>query len=351
MISAPPKPASTTAPVLDLTALEREALVSALTRRKLFTAAAAIAALGATGTLAQSTPIAGEWPRTLQGTFGEVVIPAKPVRIVAASDWYEVDYLIAMGVKPILYCYTNRYDLGVSPWLIAAGGDTLEHYDIIDNPDLERIVAANPDLIVADPAVAEEVAEPLKKIAPTLGLPTPYTGSKDWREAQILLGQACGTETEAAAAIAETEAAIASGKDRLAAYSDRSVTILYSYGPTGNIYGTGEDESVAGLFRTLGVQFSSPFSGSAQSTELIGEAKNADILFNWDIWGSPEFLEANDVFQTLPAVQEGRYEVLSGPAARAIFGPTTLSIRWVIDELVEKIILAANSNGKRLPTS
>jgi len=334
---------------------EQVALVNALTRRGFITAASGIiaAAAAARGVSAQdatpaATPVPGVWPRTIHGTFGDVELAAKPERIAAVSDWFEVDYLMAMGVRPILYGYTNRYELGVSPWLVAAGGDTLEHYDLTDAVDLERMVAATPDLIIADPFIAEEVVEPLQQIAPTVGIPTPYTGSEDWREAQRLVGQACGTEEAAELAIAETEAAVAAGREALAPFAGRAVTILYAFADANMIYGVEESSWVAKLIEQLGLQFVSRYDGSGQSVELIGEANDADILLSWDIWGGPAFLEGQPLFQAISAVQEGRYAVLSGATARAIFGPTTLSVRWAIAELVEKITLAANGEGRTI---
>lgn len=304
---------------------------------------------------AQSTPIAspvaGEWPRTIATASGEVTIPSPPANIVATSDWYEVDYLMAIGVRPSLYGYTNRYGLGISPWLIEAGGEDLKSFAMSDEgPDLELIAAANPDLIVADPYMAEQIMGPLSAIAPTVAIPTPYTGSSDWREAQIVVGQATGLEAEAAAAIAATEAVAAEGKATLAPYADRKVTIAYASEYNGGALffsEAGSQEST--IVEDLGLTFL-PLGpdNTPQSMELIRNLDEADLLISYDFLGGTQVLESNPLFQQLSVVKEGRYALVSGYTARALFAPSTLSVRYAIAGLIEAIVTAAEENGRTL---
>jgi iron complex transport system substrate-binding protein len=77
-----------------------------------------VAAQDGTATPAASPVAAGTWPRDVNDLFGPVTIPAAPQRVVALSDWYEVDYLLAVGIQPVLYGYTNRYGQGIAPWVI-----------------------------------------------------------------------------------------------------------------------------------------------------------------------------------------------------------------------------------------
>lgn len=351
----------TVSPAELLSHADRVSLLNALTRRGFIgTASAVLAAASlAARASAQATPdaspaaspVAGQWPRTVHGSLGDVTIEAKPARVVAVSDWYEVDYLMAQGVKPILYGYTNRWGAGVSPWLVAAGGEELETYDLEGSaePDLEVIAAANPDLIVADPYIAEQVVSQLNAIAPTVGLPTPYSGSSDWREAQVLTGQATGDEAAAAAAIAETERAIADGRTQLAPYADRTVTIAYTSAYNGgSLFFATDDGQEATLIRELGVRFKGHTDNSPQSMETVNTLQDADILLSFDDEDNQKYLEQNPLFQSLPVAGNGQYQTLSTIASRAIFAPSTLSVRWVIPELVEAIATAAEGKGKKV---
>lgn len=322
-------------------------LVSALTRRRALTSAAAAALLAGLPGLAgaQSTPIAGSWPRTITGSLGEVVIPAKPERILCLSDWGEVDYLMAMGVKPVTYGFTNRYGQGVSPWLTLAGGDTLEHYDlaIADGADLEIVAAANPDLIVSEPYFAEKVLAQLSAIAPTLGVPTTYTGAT-WRDAQTTLGLACGTETAAAQAISDTDRTIAEGKAQLTGLSGRAVTIAYfSDGDDGSTF-TVVPKAGAGLIEELGLAYNgyaSESSFDARSIETINQLSDADLLIVLDFGMSETSFTEEPLFQTLPVAKDGRYAKLDVLPTRAFWGQTSLSVRWCVPFLVEAITNAA----------
>lgn len=326
-----------------------EQLVSELTRRRILrtsVAAALLASLpGRIG--AQGTPEALGWPRTVTGSLGEVVIPTKPERILCISDWGEVDYLIAMGVEPAIYGFTNRYGQGVSPWLAAMDVEALETFDldISSGPDLEVVVAAQPDLIISEPHFAEPVLDQLQTIAPTLGVPTTFTGAT-WRDAQRTLGVACGTEQAAADAIAKTDDVIAAGKDQLSALADRTVTIAYfSAGDDGNTYSV-VPISGAGLIEELGLAYDALGSEDAfeqRSMETVNELDAADLLVVIDFGLSDSNYSENPLYQGLTLVQEGRVTQLDIPPTRAFWGQTTLSVRWVVPFLVEAIETAVQA--------
>ncbi len=304
---------------------------------------------------AQSTPVAspvpGAWPRTIPAANGDITIAAPPQRIVATSDWYEVDYLMAVGVEPILYGYTNRYGLGIAPWLSEVGGDKLESFPMPEEgPALELIAAKQPDLIIADPYFAETIADQLAAIATTVAIPTPYTGSNNWREGQIVVGQAVGKEAEAAEAIAVTEQLAAAGKAELASLAGRKVTIAYATEYNGgSLFFSEPGSQESTIVEDLGLTFF-PLGpdNTPQSMELVGNLTEADILISYDNFNGPAILEANPLFQQLPAVKEGRYAVVSGLTGRALFAPTTLSVRYAITGLKEAILAAAAGNGRKV---
>ena len=247
----------------------------------------------------------------MTGSLGDVVIPAPPQRILALSDWGEVDYLMAMGVEPANYGYTNRYGEGVSPWLTAAGGEDLPHYDfaVTDGPDLEVVATATPDLIIAEPNFAQDILGQLNAIAPTLAIPTTFTGGT-WRDAQTVVGQACGTEEAAQDAIDRVEAAIAAGKQALAAHADRTVTVAYfSEDATYTVV----PASGAALIEELGLRYNgydSESSFDARSLETINQLADADLLVVLDFdFGETDIAE-DAIVSLLPVISETRYTLL-----------------------------------------
>jgi hypothetical protein len=74
----------------------------------------------------------GGFPRTVTHALGETRIPTGPERIVALMDTEPLDCLLAVGLKPSLYGYSNAYGTGVPPWVTAAGG--LEGTQSFDRP-------------------------------------------------------------------------------------------------------------------------------------------------------------------------------------------------------------------------
>src|SRR5690606_10375397 len=141
-------------------------------------------------------------------------IPAHPQRVVVASDYIDLDYLLSLGVEPVAYGFTNAWGSGAMPWQEAAAD--LPSFDASDNEaDLESIVGAAPDLILAMPA-EQDAYDQLSAIAPTVILPW----DAEWRTALTMAATALGLEDVAAEQIAATDALIAEAKETLAPVAD-----------------------------------------------------------------------------------------------------------------------------------
>ncbi|MGH2548706.1 MAG: ABC transporter substrate-binding protein, partial [Thermomicrobiales bacterium] len=164
-------------------------LLTALTRRRLITGAAATgmtAALGARATSAQqSTPTSGT--RMFDTAMGPVEIPVNPTRIVCIGSYAPED-LIDAGVTPIgitevdLDGYASVYKDGLQG--VATVGTFAE-------PDLEKIIELRPDLILAIsvPWLMESFQE-LSTIAPTVLVD--YTVPNAWLVMADIFADAAG---------------------------------------------------------------------------------------------------------------------------------------------------------------
>ena len=82
-------------------------------------------------------------------TLGETTIPARPERIVAGTDFVDLDYLLTLGIDPVLFGFSNAWESGAMPWQSAAAD--LPTFDASADLDLEAIAAAHPDLILTMP--------------------------------------------------------------------------------------------------------------------------------------------------------------------------------------------------------
>lgn len=168
---------------------EAERLAAALTRRRLITSAAATAlviALSGEGAFAQeSTPVSGT--RTFDSVMGPVEIPVNPSRIVCIGSYAPED-LIDAGVTPIGITET---DLDGFASVYKDGLKDVPTVGTFAQPDLEKIIALKPDLILAisvDWLV--DSYEELSRIAPTVLVD--YTVSNAWLVMADIFADAAG---------------------------------------------------------------------------------------------------------------------------------------------------------------
>lgn len=98
--------------------------------------------------------------RVVQDAYGDVTIPAHPQRVAAI---YQEDFLLALGVTPIVQWYHPAW--GKQDYL----GLDVPPFDITGS--MEALIAANPDLIIVDGGADKEKYEQYSKGAPTYKLP------------------------------------------------------------------------------------------------------------------------------------------------------------------------------------
>ncbi|CAN5437370.1 hypothetical protein BH09CHL1_BH09CHL1_10810 [soil metagenome] len=168
---------------------ELRELLAALTRRRLITGAAAAGMMAAIGTRStsaqQSTPTSGT--RMFDTAMGPVEIPVQPTRIVCIGSYAPED-LIDAGVTPVgiteidLDGFASVYKEGL------AGVPTVGTFA---EPDLEEIIALQPDLILAIsvPWLVESYEE-LSGIAPTVLVD--YTVPDAWLVMADIFADAAG---------------------------------------------------------------------------------------------------------------------------------------------------------------
>ena len=132
--------------------------------------------------------------RVVIHAVGETCVPENVTRVVALETG-ELDSAVALGLAPV---GAGSWLAANNPWpayLADALGETT-YVGLSDEPNLEALVALEPDLILGSRLRHEALYEQLSQIAPTV-----FSESVGvvWKENLLLHGEALGREAEAQA--------------------------------------------------------------------------------------------------------------------------------------------------------
>jgi len=162
-----------------------------------------------------------EWPRVyVDALEREITIEKQPERIVVLHFGY-TEYLLALEIPPI----------GVAQLANVQTFKTLENYEemksFIDvgevrNPNLEKILELEPDIIIATLGVHDSALESLEKIAPVVFKASYGT----WEETINDYAQMLGKEDVAETYIQYTYDIIAETYEALRPYTDKTFAFL-----------------------------------------------------------------------------------------------------------------------------
>jgi iron complex transport system substrate-binding protein len=267
----------------------------------------------------QTAAATADFPRTVQDATGvEVTIPARPQRVVCLQNLWDLDALLALGIAPVQFgirSFVGQYTgsaevswqwheealtrLGATP--VRMNGD---------EPNLEVIAQARPDLILGGYWNFETARDEFAKLAPPVAL------KPDWRESVRIVGEAVGEADKAAQIIVETDEQIASTLADLN-MGEKTIAIISCYDNTYfNGFGHPADGR-ADLFQRAGFTLLEAIAteSSAEapvkefSIELLSILEPADVIVLFDYGNdgvNPSGILENPLFTKLPAVQAGR---------------------------------------------
>jgi iron complex transport system substrate-binding protein len=332
---------ATTLPA-EWTPAEWEALVAALTRRRLIGSGLALGLLAACGTTAPPTATVPA-TRMIETAKGPVQIPTNPQRVVC-TDSFSPRALLDLGVTPL-----GVPDLPASFVLpeYAATWPTIAKTGTPVQPDLEKIAAQRPDLILGTSLVANADYGKLSEIAPTAWFNFGPTGH-NWAQLAESFADALGRTSQLAgiqqhyharADALRTTYSATLGQTRWAVVSAGSPQ-WWLYAPT---------SSHGAVLAAAGVQFTPAATGqtgylATLSYEQIGQLADADIIVvasdnagNYD--ANTQALLAQPVWQGLQAARAGRVF----PLPR--FSPATYKYAEALLDEVE-IILKKLQGGR-----
>ncbi|WP_374018258.1 ABC transporter substrate-binding protein [Paenibacillus thiaminolyticus] len=273
---------------------------------------------------------AASFPRTVAHLSGETVIDAKPMKIATPYIAF-VDYMAVLDAYPVA----------------AQGVDTIERNfpnlsqriagkDIIDlgmKADLERLLAVQPDLIIAADDMKDQY-ERLSQIAPTVIFPQ----ADDWRTTLKQIAEVIGEEEKAGQVLAEFDRKSTEYKEELAFRSEESVLFTMYSGK--EMFVMWNDGRFDPFYKGLGLK---PVEGATANGQISLEslaAFNPDHLFVINNWQNPiqggvkEALKDSKVWNSMDAVKNNHVYELADPS---LPGPMALAKIDGIEEIMKAL--------------
>lgn len=239
--------------------------------------------------------------------MGTTEVPANPQRVVVL-DGPVLDACIALGVKPVGAVTA----VGDQPFPAYLGSATegVGNVGTISEPDLEAILALQPDLILSLLARHEDIYESLSAIAPTVLSPHFAT---DWREGFLLFADCLNRHDATSAVVDRFDAAVAEVSSAMApSPAETTVSVIRVFDDIVRQY---QASSFSGtVLEAIGLSRPAQQQGTGDTwTELSPERirdVDAEYLFI-TLWSGAtvEQLTAftdNPLWQALPVVQAGR---------------------------------------------
>lgn len=157
--------------------------------------------------------------RTVQTAFGDVQIEGTPARVVTLGE-NALDATAALGLKPV-GALASRGGTDIPQYLMDKTGK-LTLVGTVREPNLEAILAQQPDVILSATGLTKEMFDKLSLIAPTI---VPQGGSfAPWEDTLRTYAQALGKSDEAEKRIAEVDTRIEQLSKRIPA--DTTVSVL-----------------------------------------------------------------------------------------------------------------------------
>lgn len=285
---------------------------------------------GANGDGSRPESAGKQLARTVEHAMGATEIVGRPERVVVL-DTGELDSAIALGVEPV--GAVEAVPGSGFPDYLAAQAQGVEIVGSIEQPNVEKIAALQPDLILSSKLRHEAIYDQLSRIAPTVF--TEEVGVT-WKENFLLHAEALGRSERARQLMAEYDRKIAAFRDAMGdRLDDTTVSVVRSVGSEVRIYlkasfiGTVLED--AGLARPQ-PQDKDVFSETATAERIPDLDADVMVLARYgDDHQLLRRLMANPLWSRLEVVRDDRvYEV---PDDLWFLGIGNLAARNVVDDL------------------
>lgn len=274
---------------------------------------------------------------TVTDVRGEVEIPANPKRIVDLSG--NSDILSILGYKVVGTANSDAYDYTKFPSYLeeTLSGAKILGYSMQDTMDVEAVMNLNPDLIVIS-TVQEKMYDALSEIAPTVMI---QLEALNWKDDVRALGKVFGKEDVANEWIANYESKAKEAGDKIKAKYGDDTTYLSFLASGGQFFvfdGAGFGDVLykdMGLAKPEGMPEQTDISLPVVTYEGLAAIK-ADYIFAIATDEDLAQLEANSIWNNLPAVKNGNVVILeSSPYFNQGYSPIGREI--LVDEIGEML--------------
>lgn len=248
---------------------------------------------------------------TVTDVRGDVEIPADPQRIVDLSG--NSDILSILGYDVVGTANSDAYDYTKFPSYLeeTLKGAEILGYSMQDTMDVEAVMNLNPDLIVIS-TVQEKMYDALSEIAPTVMI---QLEALNWKDDVRALGKVFGKEDVANEWIANYEAKAKEAGDKIKAEYGEDTTYLSFLASGGQFFifdGAGFGDVLyndMGLAKPAGMPEQTDISLPVVTYEGLA-AIQSDYIFVIATDEDLAQLEANSIWNNLPAVKNGNVVVL-----------------------------------------
>lgn len=137
-------------------------------------------------------PAASAGSYTVRHAMGSTTIAGQPTRVVVL-DTPEIDAVTALGIRPVGAAVVDPGTLDLPAYLADQLTGT-ERVGTLDEPNLEKIAALAPDLILSSKTRHEQIYKDLSRIAPTVFTDIP---GYPWKDNLRLYATALGRQDRA----------------------------------------------------------------------------------------------------------------------------------------------------------
>ena len=248
---------------------------------------------------------------TVTDVRGEVEIPADPQRIVDLSG--NSDILSILGYKVVGTANSDAYDYTKFPSYLeeTLSGAEILGYSMQDTMDVEAVMNLNPDLIVIS-TVQEKMYDQLSEIAPTVMI---QLEALNWKDDVRAFAKVFDKEDVANEWIANYEAKAKEAGDKIKEEYGEDTSYLSFLASGGQFFifdGAGFGDVLyndMGLAKPAGMPEQTDISLPVVTYEGLA-AIQSDYIFLIATDEDLAQLEANAIWNNLPAVKEGNVVVL-----------------------------------------
>ncbi|MGF1480507.1 MAG: ABC transporter substrate-binding protein [Cyanophyceae cyanobacterium] len=273
--------------------------------------------------------------RLVEHAMGSTYVPETVERVVTV-DTAALDASLALGIKPV-----GSVVFGDFPSYLGDRGSGIQSVGDGNQPNLEKILQLQPDLILSNRISSGRLYNRLSRIAPTV-LSEGSGRSGEWQSHLRLFGEALGRTETAAELLQDYEQRVAQLRGKLGDTSDTVVSVVTTGRGRVGFYTV---ESFPGsVLQDLGFARPPLQADSRQWAEMVSQENLAsldgDIIFLIrnqvfsDSLGQEE-LVSDPIWSQLGAVKQGRLYQVEGEAW--IQGRNILAAHQILDDVAQAL--------------